>query len=176
MRCWRDYLSGARYKRYAYGPADADATSIISFFLIIQNGFTFLVPDYPGCCGKKVVKQSVIFKSHVHQINTSEPMAFEFWNCGGLDLSTAVRVCSPCLWLYIVLIVMVHRAGQGGTQSCDVWRRCHFHATTRSLWQIECKLYNRYIAVFRPAHVLLRPRSCSLRSTVCRLPSNKHGC
>ena len=90
-------------------------------------------------------------------------MAFEYWNWGGLDLSTAVRVCSPCLWLSIVLIVMVRRAGQGGTQSCDVSRRCHFHARTRSLWQIECKLYNKYIAVFRPAHVLLRPRSCSLR-------------
>jgi len=27
MRCWRGYLSGARCKWFAYGPADATATS-----------------------------------------------------------------------------------------------------------------------------------------------------
>jgi len=30
---------------------------IISWFIKIQNGLTFLVPDYPGCPGKEAVKQ-----------------------------------------------------------------------------------------------------------------------
>ena len=43
--CWHGCLSGSRC-RLAYGPADATAT----------DGFTFLVPAYPGCPGKKAIK------------------------------------------------------------------------------------------------------------------------
>ena len=49
MRCWCGYLSGARCRLYAYGPADATTTRnpIISCLIEIQTGFTFLVPAYP---------------------------------------------------------------------------------------------------------------------------------
>jgi len=41
-----------------YGPADATATChpIVSCFVKIQIGFTFLIPAYPGCPGKEAVK------------------------------------------------------------------------------------------------------------------------
>ena len=56
VRCWHGYLSGARYKWFAYGPADATATpsSIAPENL---EWFTFLVPAYPGCPGIKAIKQ-----------------------------------------------------------------------------------------------------------------------
>jgi len=38
MRYWHGYLSGAKCKWFAYGPADASATPIISCFIKIQNG------------------------------------------------------------------------------------------------------------------------------------------
>ena len=69
-RCWCGYLSGARCRLFAYGPADASAIPIspsslasfksrsvsqlmplpltVSCFSKIQIGFTFLVPAYPG--------------------------------------------------------------------------------------------------------------------------------
>jgi len=43
IRCWHGYLSAARF---AYGPADANATPS-SRFVKIQIGLTFLVPAYP---------------------------------------------------------------------------------------------------------------------------------
>ena len=48
MRCWCGYLSGARCRLFAYGPADATASQnpIISCLVQIQTGFTFLVPAY----------------------------------------------------------------------------------------------------------------------------------
>ena len=51
MRCCCGYLSGARCRLFAYGPADATASPnpIISCLIQIQTGFTFLVPAYPGC-------------------------------------------------------------------------------------------------------------------------------
>jgi len=50
------YLSGARCKWFAYGPADATTTRIVSCFIKIQIGSTFLVPAYLGCPGKEAVK------------------------------------------------------------------------------------------------------------------------
>jgi len=55
--CWRGYLSETRCKWFAYGPSDATTTPIISFFIKIQNGSSFLVPAYPGCPGKQPVKR-----------------------------------------------------------------------------------------------------------------------
>jgi len=60
MRCWCGYLSGARSRLFACGPADATLQSqnpIISCIILIQNGFTYLVPPYPGCLGKEAVKR-----------------------------------------------------------------------------------------------------------------------
>jgi len=57
MRCWPGYLSGARCRWFAYDPADANVTPIISCFIKIYIGLTFLVPAYPGCPGKDAVKR-----------------------------------------------------------------------------------------------------------------------
>jgi len=38
---------------------------IISCFLKIQNGFTFLVPAYPGCPGKEAVKQVLACSEYI---------------------------------------------------------------------------------------------------------------
>jgi len=48
VRYWRSYLSGARCKWFAYGPVDATPP-------IKSRMFTFLVPAYPNCPGKKTV-------------------------------------------------------------------------------------------------------------------------
>ena len=48
----RGYLSGARC-RLAYGPADATATHC----LLLQIGFTFLVPAHLGSPGKRAIKR-----------------------------------------------------------------------------------------------------------------------
>ena len=59
MKCWCGYLSAAGCRLFAYGPADATASQnpIISCLIEIQTRFTFLVPAYPGCPGKKAVKR-----------------------------------------------------------------------------------------------------------------------
>jgi len=48
MRCWHGYLSGARSNWFAYGPADK---------IKIGLTFLFLIPAFPGCPGKEVVKR-----------------------------------------------------------------------------------------------------------------------
>jgi len=53
--CWCGYLSEARCKWFAYGPA-AITDPIIPCFIKIQIGLTFLVPAYPGCPRKEAVK------------------------------------------------------------------------------------------------------------------------
>jgi len=53
MRCWRGYLCGGRCKLLAHGAADATAAPVISCFVKIQIGLTFLMPAYPSCPGKK---------------------------------------------------------------------------------------------------------------------------
>ena len=59
MRCWCGYLSGARCRLCAYGPADATASQnpIISCLIHVLTGYTFLVLAYPGCSGKEAIKQ-----------------------------------------------------------------------------------------------------------------------
>ena len=54
VRYWRGYLSGARCKWFAYGPADATATSS-PLAPVKPEWFTFLVPAYPGCPGKRML-------------------------------------------------------------------------------------------------------------------------
>jgi len=56
VRYWHGYLSGARCKWFAYGPADATATPS-SLAPVKSEWFTFLVPAYPGCPGEKAVKR-----------------------------------------------------------------------------------------------------------------------
>jgi len=47
MRCWRGYMSGARYRLFTCGPADATASHHLLPHLN-PDWFTFLVPAYPG--------------------------------------------------------------------------------------------------------------------------------
>jgi len=58
-RCWCGNLSEARSRLFAYGPAYSTASQvpIVSWLILIQTGFTFLVLAYPGCPGKQVVKR-----------------------------------------------------------------------------------------------------------------------
>ena len=55
VRCWRGYLSWARC-RLAYAHL-MPLPLTVSCFSKIQIGFTFLVPAYPGCPGKRAVKR-----------------------------------------------------------------------------------------------------------------------
>jgi len=55
--CWRGYLPGAS-SRPAYGPADATATHC----LLLQIGFTFLVPDHPGSAGQRAVLRVCVWQ------------------------------------------------------------------------------------------------------------------
>jgi len=50
-------------RRFAYGPADANATFITSCVIKVQIGLTFLVPAYPGYRGKEAVKQVSVILS-----------------------------------------------------------------------------------------------------------------
>jgi len=54
--CWCGYLSAAKCKQFAYGPADATATPSSLASLKSRIGFAFLVPDNPGCPGEEAVK------------------------------------------------------------------------------------------------------------------------
>ena len=64
MRCWCGYLSGARCRLFAYGPADATAKiatvpkshHLLPYFN--PHWFHLLVLAYPGCPGKEAVKVS----------------------------------------------------------------------------------------------------------------------
>ena len=61
MRCCCGYLSGARCRLFACGPADATAIPKSHRLLPhlnpeFQTGLSFLVPAYPGCPGKEAVK------------------------------------------------------------------------------------------------------------------------
>ena len=53
MRCC-GCVSGARYKWFAYRPADATATPSS---LAPAKSRSFLMPAYPGCPGKKAIKR-----------------------------------------------------------------------------------------------------------------------
>jgi len=60
---------------FAYGRADATAIQnlIVSCFIKIQNGFTFLVPAEPGCPGKEAINRCFIFviQSQLHIVMNS---------------------------------------------------------------------------------------------------------
>jgi len=58
MMYWCGYLSGARCRLFACGPADTTASQnpVISCLIEIQTDFTYLVPAYPGCPGKEAVQ------------------------------------------------------------------------------------------------------------------------
>ena len=66
MRCWCAYLSGARCKWFAYGLADGTATPSSLASLKSRMVLTFLLPAYPGCSGKEIIKQlfAVLFMTH----------------------------------------------------------------------------------------------------------------
>ena len=60
IKCWCGYLSGARCRSFACGPADATAIQKPHRLLPQLNPdwfFSFHVLVYPGCPGKEAVKQ-----------------------------------------------------------------------------------------------------------------------
>jgi len=54
-------------KWFAYGPADATATSIISCFIKIRIGFYLSGAGYPGCPGKEAVKQVSVWRMKIYK-------------------------------------------------------------------------------------------------------------
>jgi len=53
---WHGYLSGAKCKWFAYGPADATATP--TSLAPVKSRMVYLSwPAYPDCPGKKAVKR-----------------------------------------------------------------------------------------------------------------------
>ena len=82
MRCWHSCLSGARCKWFAYGPSDATATPSSLALLIIQIGFTFLVPVYTGCLAKgdvKLVSVCVLYKYMSSAVSGCKTTAVARW-------------------------------------------------------------------------------------------------
>ena len=59
MGCWHGYVSGARVRLFAYGPADDPASQkpVVSCCVKIQSGFTVLAQVYPVCSGNEAVKE-----------------------------------------------------------------------------------------------------------------------
>jgi len=55
IKYWHGYLSGARCKWSVYRPAGATATPS-SLAPVKSRWFTFLVPAYPGCPGRKAIR------------------------------------------------------------------------------------------------------------------------
>jgi len=55
MRCWCGYLSGARCRLFAYGPADATASQnpIISCIIYVQTGFYLSGTSLPRLSWKR---------------------------------------------------------------------------------------------------------------------------
>jgi len=83
------YLSGAICTLFAYSSADATASQnpIISGFILMQTGFTLLVPAYLGCPGKMADKRVCVcvcvcvFSQSIHR---------------------------KCVWIHCVVIIMEH--------------------------------------------------------------------
>jgi len=105
MGCWCGYLSGARC-RLAYGPADATATHC----LLLQIGFTFLVPAHLGSPRQRAVKRvcvclTVMLCEHGTILVLSEKCNLEQCNfCAtltNLQISTIFAVaCNFCATSY----------------------------------------------------------------------------
>jgi len=105
MGCWCGYLSGARC-RLAYGPADATATHC----LLLQIGFTFLVPAHLGSPRQRAVKRvcvclTVMLCEHGTILVLSEKCNLEQCNfCAtltNLQISTIFAVaCNFCATAY----------------------------------------------------------------------------
>jgi len=71
------FLSGARCKLFAYGPADATAVPKPHHLLphLNPDWFTFLVPAYRGCPGKEAVKR-MLFLTPNQQCQSTEGKTF----------------------------------------------------------------------------------------------------
>ena len=91
MRCCYSFLSEARCRLFAYGPADATASQnpIISCLVEIQTGFTFLVPAYPGCPGKEAVKWVYCSSSTSSSSRVGVWMSVRCLLLGGIQEATA---------------------------------------------------------------------------------------
>jgi len=110
---WRGYLSGVKRKRFAYGPADATATS--SSLAPVKSRITFLVLAYPGCPQKRPLnrcsstsswkKRPLIekFSNSVPKGFTTTPINVLCWNFvkfGWREIGKVVLDLLKGLWSY----------------------------------------------------------------------------
>jgi len=146
VRYWRGYLSGARCKWFAYGPADATATPSS---LAQQNPewFAFLVSAYLGCPGKKAIKWmlcSVVylydFKLWIEMFSRAllaVNLTVEVFTFGLLFVVNAQFLF--CVYCWISSVSLAHRCagfhnavfGEGSDQAADGPRAS---LSSRSLW------------------------------------------
>jgi len=63
MMCWRVICLEQRANDLHVVQLRCHCHAIISCFIKIWNGFTFLMPTYPGCFGKEAVKRVSVFMS-----------------------------------------------------------------------------------------------------------------
>jgi len=73
MSCWHGYLSGVRCKWLAW--SSWCHCHIVSCFIKIQTGLTFLVPAYPGCPGKEAIKRVSVCLSY----NSKKQIKTRMW-------------------------------------------------------------------------------------------------
>jgi len=73
MSCWHGYLSGVRCKWLAW--SSWCHCHIVSCFIKIQTGITFLVPAYPGCPGKEAIKRVSVCLSY----NSKKQIKTRMW-------------------------------------------------------------------------------------------------
>jgi len=78
VRCWHDYLSGARCRLFACGPADAAAIPKpqSSCLFYSHTGFTFLVSCsefcVTGCSGKEAIKWCSVVVSSLDSLKWNQ--------------------------------------------------------------------------------------------------------
>jgi len=104
IRCWHRYLYGARCKWFAIWSSWCHCHPIISCFIKIQNGLTFLVPVYPGCPGKEVIKWVSFYScSNCFGLVFAICKCGFLWNIGHMCLCVGVCACAVmyiCIYSY----------------------------------------------------------------------------
>ena len=104
MRCWCGYLSGARYRLFAYGPADATAIPKPHPLLPYLNPdwFYFSGTDLPGWPGKEAAKRlcSSSYRSTAPLGGGAYPLSIYITPSSGFSTPPQIEGCLPKhLWL-----------------------------------------------------------------------------
>jgi len=144
VRYWRGYLSEARCKWFAYGPADATATHHL---LLHKNPewFTFLVLAYPGCPGKR-------------QLNGRAVVVVFMWNsltersCSKPSTSRSVLNCCKTSnnWWQFHYQQQFLRATQHICYSAYMPWQFHLSVRPSATWVDQSKAFEVRIMQFSP--------------------------